>query len=65
MNIVGRHWRKIMHALDQTENLDYDTLLQHSQALRDSYQNFLSMKATQDLNSKDLDAFAIINRFVR
>jgi len=64
MNIVAREWRKILTALDETDKLGYDVVLEYSQALQDSHRNFLTIKATHDLDIKDSISFSIINRYV-
>ncbi len=67
MNIFAALWRKttVALALDGTDVLPYDSLLQYSRDLLESHQNFLAIKATQELDEQESFAFAIVYEFVR
>ncbi|ORY25536.1 hypothetical protein BCR39DRAFT_285917 [Naematelia encephala] len=61
MNKVTEFWRRIITLL-RSEDLSYDTVMDQSQVLRDFHQNFMTIKATHDLNPIESDAFFLINR---
>ncbi|WWD22560.1 hypothetical protein CI109_107053 [Kwoniella shandongensis] len=70
MNVCGRFMRITGRLLRHTEDLSYETLMEQSQALREPYQNFLSLGTAYDLNPIESDLFYLMNtsylqRFLR
>ncbi|KAK8845613.1 hypothetical protein IAR55_006329 [Kwoniella newhampshirensis] len=70
MNQVARFWRIVVLLVQRTEDLSYETILAQSQALRESYHHFLTMRTTCDPSPIESDAFYLLNsaylhRFLR
>ena len=59
-NTLAQHWRKILVVINDADNAKYDAILKLSQELHDSHRDCLTI-ATQDLDAKELDKFAILN----
>lgn len=61
LNIFASHWRQSIQIPNRMEDVSYDRLLQHTEDLLRSYQGFLAIKATQDLDEQESFAFVIVN----